>query len=177
MLSTIKMYFKKTDQLDEATDLYSQQVNLLDGGTLDLKDLRGHPTLFVNTASKCGFTPQFAGLQTLYERYGEHGLQIVGTPSADFAGQEFDDAEEIGSFCQRNYGVTFPMTESMSVRAEPAPLWDAIAKQPNSGPPSWNFTKYLVNKDGRLIGRFSTKLTPKDPIIVSAIEAALTDAK
>jgi glutathione peroxidase len=176
MLSTLKMYFKQNDKLQEPTDLYAeQQVKLLDGGTLDLETLRGHPTLFVNTASKCGFTPQFAGLQTLYQRYGEQGLAIVGTPSGDFAGQEFDDADEIGSFCQRNYGVTFPMTESMSVRADPAPLWAAIAEQPDSGPPSWNFTKYLVDKDGHLIERFSTTLAPEDPIIVGAIEKALAE--
>jgi glutathione peroxidase len=148
-------------------------VKLLDGGELDLESLRGRPTLIVNTASKCGYTPQYEGLQALYERYGDRGLQLLGSPSGDFADQEFDDAEEIGAFCQKNYGVSFPLTERTSVRAEPSELWSDLARQPGSGPPVWNFTKYLVGGDGRLIARWPTKVKPEDPDIVSAIEAAL----
>ena len=172
-LSTLRMYPRRTRKLAEPTDIYSHRVRLLDGGELDLSSLRGHPTLIVNTASKCGYTPQYEGLQALYERYGERGLQVLGSPSADFAGQEYDDAEEIGSFCQKNYGVSFPLTERTSVRAEPSPLWLDLARQPGSGPPVWNFTKYLVGADGRLIFRWPTKVTPEDPQIVEAIEAAL----
>jgi glutathione peroxidase len=172
-LSTLKMYFHKTAKLDQPTDIYDHHVNLLSGGELDLETLRGHPTLIVNTASKCGFTPQYAGLQALHERFGDRGLQVLGSPSADFAEQEFDDAEEIGSFCQKNYGVTFPLTERMSVRADPAPLWEDLGRQPGSGPPAWNFTKYLVGADGKLIARWSSKVKPEDPQIVDAIEAAL----
>jgi glutathione peroxidase-family protein len=167
------MYMKRTPKLDEPTDLYEHQVGLLDGGQLDLTSLRGKPTLIVNTASKCGFTPQYEGLQALYERYGERGLQMLGSPSADFNDQEYDSAEEIGEFCQKNYGVTFPLTERTSVRADPSPLWSDLAKQPGSGPPVWNFTKYLVGADGKLIARWATKVKPEDPEIVSAIEAAL----
>jgi glutathione peroxidase len=173
-LSTLKMYFRKTPKLDQPTDIYDHQVNLLAGGELDLGTLRGHPTLIVNTASKCGFTPQYAGLQALHERFGERGLQVLGSPSADFAEQEFDDADEIGSFCQKNYGVTFPLTERMSVRADPAPLWEDLGRQPGSGPPAWNFTKYLVGADGQLIARWSSKVKPEDPQIVDAIESALS---
>ncbi len=167
------MYVKRTRTLSEPTDIYRHSVTLLDGGELDLAALRGHPTLVVNTASKCGFTPQYAGLEALYERYHERGLEIIGTPSADFAGQEYDDAAEIGAFCQKNYGVTFPLTEKMSVRADPAPLWDDLARQPGSAPPVWNFTKYLVGADGKLIERWATKVKPDDPKIVAAIESAL----
>ena len=167
------MYMKRTPKLDEPTDLYEHQVGLLDGGQLDLTSLRGKPTLIVNTASKCGFTPQYEGLQALYERYGERGLQMLGSPSADFNDQDYDSAEEIGEFCQKNYGVTFPLTERTSVRADPSPLWSDLAKQPGSGPPVWNFTKYLVGADGKLIARWATKVKPEDPEIVSAIEAAL----
>jgi glutathione peroxidase len=136
---------------------------------------RAHPTLIVNTASKCGFTPQYAGLQRLYERYSDRGLKLLGSPSADFAGQEYDDASQIGEFCQKNYGVTFPLTERTSVRADPSPLWDELIRQPNSGQPMWNFTKYLVGPDGRLIGHWATYVKPEDPRIVTAIEAALPD--
>ncbi len=172
-LSTALMYLKRTPKLDDATDLYDHRVALLDGGELDLESLRGRPTLFVNTASKCGFTPQYEGLQNLYERYSERGLQVLGSPSADFADQEFDGAEEIGEFCQKNYGVSFPLTERTSVRADPSPLWADLGRQPGSGPPAWNFTKYLVGADGKLIGRWASKVTPEDPKIVAAIEGAL----
>jgi glutathione peroxidase-family protein len=144
-----------------------------DGAQQSLADYRGKVLLIVNTASKCGFTPQYAGLEALYERYEDQGLQVLGSPSGDFAGQEFDGPEEIGAFCERNYGVQFPLTELMSVRMDPAPLWDDLARQPNSGPPSWNFTKYLVDEDGHLIARWSSKVQPEDPKIVAAIEAAL----
>ena len=173
VLSTLRMYLRRTSKLSQPTDLYDHQVKLLDGGELDLTSLRGRPTLIVNTASKCGYTPQYEGLQALHERYGERGLQVLGSPSADFADQEYDDAEEIGAFCQKNYGVSFPLTERTSVRAQPSPLWSDLARQPGSGPPMWNFTKYLVGADGRLIARFPTKVTPEDPQIVAAIESAL----
>ena len=172
-LSTLRMYFKRTQKLDQPTDIYAHQVKLLDGGDLDLGELRGRPTLIVNTASKCGFTPQYAGLQSLYERYHDRGLQILGFPSADFADQEYDEAEEIGAFCQKNYGVGFPLSERTSVRANPSPLWEELSSQPSSGPPVWNFTKYLVGGDGKLIARWPTKVTPEDPQVVQAIEAAL----
>ncbi|MGI8507372.1 MAG: glutathione peroxidase [Solirubrobacteraceae bacterium] len=173
VLSTLRMYVRRTSKLDQPTDIYEHQVKLLDGGELDFASLRGKPTLIVNTASKCGYTPQYEGLQALYERYGDRGLQVLGSPSADFADQEFDDAEEIGAFCQTNYGVSFPLTKRTSVRAQPSPLWSDLARQPGSGPPVWNFTKYLVGSDGRFLERWPTKVTPEDPKIVAAIELAL----
>lgn len=174
LLSTARMYLtKRTKPLDAPTDLYDHEVELLEGGTLDLGQFRGKPTLIVNTASKCGFTPQFEGLQRLYETYGDRGLQILGCPSGDFAGQELDEGEAIGEFCQRNYGVSFPMTAKMSVRADPDPLWDDLARQPGSSPPVWNFSKYLVGADGKLVKRWATKVTPEDPDVVATIEAQL----
>jgi glutathione peroxidase len=173
ILSTAKMYLKRTPTQDQPTDVYENSVTLLDGDELDLRSLHGKPTLIINTASKCGFTPQYEGLQNLYERYSERGLQMLGTPSGDFADQEYEDAEEIGEFCQKNYGVTFPLTERTSVRADPSPLWADLARQPQSGPPAWNFTKYLVDGDGKLIARWGSKVTPEDPQIAEAIEKLL----
>lgn len=172
-LSTLRMYLRRARRKAEPSDLYTHEVQLLDGGTLDLASLRGRPTLIVNTASKCGYTPQFAGLQELYDRYAGEGLQILGCPSPDFLGQEHDDPDAIGATCRRNYGVTFPMAQSMSVRADPHPLWDDLARQPGSKPPVWNFSKYLVDADGRLVARWATKVTPDDPEIIGAIERAL----
>jgi len=173
IFSTLRMYLRRSPKLSAPTDIYSHSVKLLDGGELDLEGLRGRPTLIVNTASKCGYTPQYRGLQMLYERYGERGLQILGSPSGDFAGQEFDDAEEIGEFCQKNYGVGFPLTEPMSVRADPHPLWRDLAQQPGSKPPAWNFSKYLIGADGHLLAYWPTKVTPEDPQIILALESAL----
>ena len=173
ILSTVRMYAKRTRSLDEPTDLYTHSVRLLEGEHLDLEAFRGRPTLIVNTASRCGYTPQFEGLQKLHETYGDRGLQLLGCPSGDFAGQELEEAEEIGAFCRRNYGVSFPMTQKTSVRADPDPLWEDLARQPGSGPPMWNFSKYLVGSDGRLIGRWPTKTAPDDPELVAAIETAL----
>lgn len=174
LLSTAKLYLRRTpDALDERTDLYEHTIGTLEGGTFDLGDLRGRPTLIVNTASKCGLTPQFAGLQALYDEFHPRGLEILGTPSGDFADQELDDAGAISEFCQRNYGVAFPMSERVSVRADPHPLWADIARQPDSGAPSWNFGKYLIGPDGRLVARFSSRTKPDDPELRAAIEAVL----
>jgi glutathione peroxidase len=173
IVKTLGMYVRRTKKLGEPTDLYDHEVTLLDGSKLDLSELRGKPTLVVNTASKCGYTPQYEGLQRLYETYRPRGLQVLGCPSGDFAGQELEDAEAIGQFCRKNYGVSFPLTEKMSVRAEPHPLWEDLNRQPGSAPPVWNFSKYLVGADGRLIARWPTKVTPEDPEVTKAIESAL----
>ncbi len=173
-LGTVRMYLRRTMQLSTQTDIYAHRVKLLDGGELDLETFRGRPTLLVNTASKCGFTPQYAGLQSLYDAYADRGLQMLGSPSGDFADQEFEDAAQIGEFCERNYGVRFPLTARTSVRDHPDPLWQDLGRQPNSGPPLWNFTKYLVGADGRLIDRWPPTVTPQDPRIVASVESALS---
>jgi glutathione peroxidase len=175
MLKTLTMFLTRPAQLDEPTDVYAHRVRLLDGSELDLETFRGRPALIVNTASKCGLTPQYEGLQRLHETYGPRGLQVLGCPSGDFAGQEYDEAEEIGAFCERNYGVTFPLTEKLSVRADPHPLWRDLIRQPGSAAPAWNFSKYLVGADGRLVARWSAKVPPEDADVTARIEAALPD--
>jgi glutathione peroxidase len=175
-LSMLKMYLHRPSHQEEPTDLYAHRVTLLDGGELDLADWRGRPTLIVNTASKCGFTPQYSGLQSLYERYHDRGLNILGSPSGDFD-QEYEDAEEIAGFCQRNYGVQFPLTARTSVREEPDGLWRDLISQPNSGAPMWNFTKYLIGPDGRLIDHWGPMVSPDGAKLTAAIERALAAAE
>lgn len=172
-LSTLKMYLHRQAQLEQPTDLYAHRVTLLGGAELDLATWRGQPTLFVNTASKCGFTPQYEGLQALYARYHERGLNILGSPSGDFADQEFEEAAQIEAFCEDNYGVRFPLTARTSVRQHPDAFWRELTSQPNSAPPKWNFTKYLVGADGHLIDHWGSTVKPEDEQITAAIEAAL----
>ena len=173
VLSTLRMYVRRTPKLDQPTDLYTHQVQLLDGSRLDLASLRGKPTLIVNTASKCDYTPQYEGLQALYERYRDRGLQVLGFPSGDFAEQEYEQAGEISAFCATSYAVGFALTERTSVRAHPSPLWSDLARQPGSRPPAWNFTKYLVDRDGKVLARFDAPVEPESKELTSAIEAAL----
>jgi glutathione peroxidase len=156
-------------------------ITTLDGGTLDLGSFRGRPMLLVNTASKCGYTPQYEGLQELHERYGDRGLIVVGFPSPDFGGQEFDTAEEIRGFCTLNFGVTFPLSERVHVRGGDAiPLFAELTRDTPEGirgDIKWNFTKFLVGPDGRVVARFESGVEPTSDEIVSAIEALLpTDA-
>lgn len=175
-IATLKMYLRRPATQDEPTDLYAHRLTLLDGGELDLADWRGGPTLFVNTASKCGFTPQYEGLQALYARYHARGLNILGSPSGDFADQEFEQATEIEAFCENNYGVEFPLTERTSVRERPGDFWQDLISQPNSAPPKWNFTKYLVGADGHLIDHWGATVKPEDEQITAAIERALASS-
>jgi len=144
----------------------------LDGGTLDLGAFRGRPLLVVNTASFCGFTPQYAALQRVHDRYAAQGFSVVGVPSNDFM-QESRDAAAIKQFCEGNFGITFPMTMPQSVRgSRAAPLFAFLAAQAG-GAPRWNFYKYLVGRDGRSVRSFGTMVEPGAREVVQAIEAAL----
>jgi len=144
----------------------------LEGGTLDLGAFRGRPLLVVNTASFCGFTPQYAALQRLHDRYAAQGFAVIGVPSNDFM-QESRDAAAIKKFCDGNFGITFPMTTPQSVRGgSAAPLFVFLAAQAG-GAPRWNFHKYLVARDGRTVRRFGTMVEPGAREVVQAIETAL----
>lgn len=140
--------------------------------TLDLCGrFAGKPLLVVNTASYCGFTPQFKGLEALYRRYQAQGLEVLGVPSDDFR-QEADDSGETATVCYVNYGVTFAMSEPQVVSGDQAiPLFKALAAQ--SQAPRWNFTKYVVDRQGRVIGRFSSETAPDAPELVDAVERAI----
>jgi glutathione peroxidase len=148
----------------------------IDGKPLKLSQFAGKPVLVVNTASECGLTPQYAGLQALSEKYAPRGLVVLGVPSNDFGGQEPGTEAEIKSFCATNYKVTFPMTAKNKVvgaGAHPLYKWAAAA---GGEAPKWNFHKYLIGADGTLAATFGSKVPPGDPALASAIEAALAKA-
>ena len=133
----------------------------------------GKVLLVVNTASKCGNTPQYDGLEKLYEEYGGDGLVVMGFPSNDFLGQEPGTEEEIQEFCRLTYGVEFPMFEKVTVKEGKAhPFYQALAKEAGTYP-TWNFHKYLIGRDGRLVAEFSPRTKPYDEDVVAAIEKAL----
>jgi glutathione peroxidase len=131
----------------------------------------GKPMLVVNTASFCGFAPQFKSLEALNQRYKDQGLEVLGVPSNDFK-QESKDGEETAKVCYVNYGVTFTMTEPQPVRGDDAThLFKVLAEQ--SSAPLWNFYKYVVDRKGNVVARFSSKTTPDDPELIAAVEKAI----
>jgi glutathione peroxidase len=147
----------------------------IDGGALPLAAWSGHPVLVVNTASRCGFTPQYEGLQALWERYRDRGLMVLGVPSNDFGGQEPGSAAEIKDFCETTFAVDFPLAEKSVVVGQGAHPFYAWARdsRPDLATPNWNFHKYLVGGDGRLVAAFATAVDPLAPQITKAIEDAL----
>lgn len=157
------------------TSAYDFTFKTLKGEDFSLKSLQGHPILVVNTASQCGFTPQYAGLQALWEEYGEKGLKIVGVPCNDFGGQEPGSADEIGQFCQLNYGVTFPMMakeHAIGPQAHPFFRW-VVERKGFLARPRWNFYKYLIGKDGALMTYFIAPTKPETARVKKMIERAL----
>jgi glutathione peroxidase len=159
-----------------ASSVYDFTLSSIDGAATPLSSFKGKVVLLVNVASKCGFTPQYAGLEKLYETYKDKGLVIVGVPANNFGAQEPGSNEEIKTFCSRNYNVTFPMMSKVSVKgADKTPLYqyltDASAK--TGGEIKWNFTKFLVDKKGNVINRFESPVTPEATELVKAVEAAL----
>ncbi len=133
----------------------------------------GKVLLVVNTASKCGFTPQYEGLEALHAKYAAQGLVVLGFPSGDFGGQELNDAKAIADFCFNTYGVKFPMFSKTSVKGAGAhPLYQQLVKATGKAP-GWNFHKYLVGRDGRALGSYDSNVTPQGAVLVAAIEKAL----
>ena len=146
----------------------------LNGEPIRLIDYAGKPILIVNTASRCGFTPQYAGLQELWTRFRQRGLTIVGVPSNDFGGQEPGGAEEIVKTANDTYGVSFPLAAKAEVRgSSPHPFYKWASFERPFEPPSWNFHKYLIGRDGRIAASFATDVEPTDPRVIGAIEKVL----
>lgn len=157
--------------------IYDYEVNTIDGENILLKEYENDVLLIVNTASKCGYTPQYEGLQNLYETYKDRGLTILGFPANNFGGQEPGTNEEIAQFCELNYGVTFPMFEKVSVRGDDIhPLFSELTQTENpdfEGNISWNFEKFLIDRNGNLVRRFKSNVTPDSEELVTAVEEYL----
>ncbi|CAN5269832.1 glutathione peroxidase [soil metagenome] len=147
----------------------------IDGAPLPLSTFKGHPVLVVNTASKCGLTPQYEGLESLYKQYRDQGLVVLGVPCNQFAGQEPGTEAEIASFCSLNFNVDFPLTAKAEVigkDAHPFYKW-AAAELGEAAEPKWNFHKILIGGDGEAVAAFGSRTEPLDPTITLAVEAAL----
>ena len=148
----------------------------LDGSEEDLAIYKGKVLLMVNVASRCGLTPQYKGLQSLYDQYRGEGLEILGFPANNFMGQEPGTDEEISAFCELNYGVTFPLFSKISVKGEDIhPLYAELTSQPApiGGEVLWNFQKYVVDREGKAVAMFGPQVTPNDPALVVEIEELL----
>ena len=154
--------------------VYDLTVNTLAGKPQPLGEFKGHVAVVVNTASECGFTPQYAGLEKLYEDYKAKGVLVLGFPSNDFGAQEPGSPEQIATFCKKNYGVTFPMFEKVATTGDAqAPLYKVLSAV--DGGPKWNFHKYVVGKDGAVKAAFKSGVTPESKELHAAIDAALKE--
>lgn len=158
--------------------IHEIELPRLDGKPAKLFDYAGKVVLVVNVASKCGFTPQYAGLQKLYDTYRERGFTVLGFPCNQFFRQEPGDAEQIQQFCSVNYGVTFPLFSKLDVKGgSQHPLYAILSESPDdsgkAGNVAWNFEKFLVGRDGLVVRRFRSKVVPEDPKLVGAIESLL----
>ena len=156
-----------------ASSVYDFTLPSIDGKPAPLSAYKGKTLLLVNVASKCGFTPQYKGLEGLYEKYKDRGLVVISFPANNFGGQEPGTEAEIKDFCTRTYHVSFPMYSKVSVKGDDkTPLYQFLTST-GGGEIRWNFTKFLVGKDGNVIARFETKVTPEDADFLKAVEKAL----
>jgi glutathione peroxidase len=154
------------------------KMKSLDGQDVDLARYQGKVILIVNTASLCGYTPQYKGLEALHEKYSDQGLVVLGVPSNDFGRQEPGSAQEIAQFCSKNYGVKFDMLSKVAVKGvEQVPLYRFLTSKETdpkfAGPIKWNFTKFLIGRDGQIVNRFESNVKPEDPEVIQAIEGEL----
>jgi glutathione peroxidase len=157
--------------------VYGFTLNSIDGKPAPLADYKGKVVLLVNVASQCGYTPQYSGLEATYEKYKDQGFVILGFPANNFGAQEPGTNEEIKTFCTRKYSVTFPMYSKISVKgADQAPLYAYLTKETGpgiTGEIKWNFTKFLVDRDGKVVQRFEPAVTPDSKEVTAAIEKQL----
>ena len=159
-------------------NFYDIEVTTIAGDAVSMKEYKGSVLLIVNTASKCGFTGQYAGLQALHDKYGPQGLVVMGFPSNDFLRQEPGSNEEIASFCEINYGVSFPMFSKISVKGgDQHPLYAYLTSEKSNpgfgGKISWNFNKFLISREGEIVNRFGSRTEPDDSELTAAIESEL----
>ena len=160
------------------SDIYDIPVNTLQGDPSSLGTYKGKALLVVNVASQCGLTPQYGGLQKLQDRFADRGFSVLGFPCNQFLEQEPGTADEIAQFCSVNYGVTFPLFEKIEVNGPGrSPIYEELTATPDgegaAGDIQWNFEKFLVAPDGKIVGRFRPGVEPEDAALVSAVEGAL----
>mgnify|MGYP001162384597 FL=1 len=175
LLTITAAVFLLTNPTNAGENAHDFAFRSIEGDALPMSAFKGKPVLVVNTASLCGFTPQYEALQSLWSRYRDRGLIVLGVPSNDFGSQEPGTADEISTFCEVNYGIDFPMTDKVQVKGDTAhPFYQWAASQVGfAGKPRWNFHKYLIGPDGRLIDWFSTPTKPTAARVIEAIEALL----
>lgn len=161
----------ETNQTAQANGFHSFKIESLDGKEIDFSKFKGKKVLVVNTASECGYTPQYADLQKLHETHGDQ-VVILGFPANNFGGQEPGSKEQIAEFCQKNYGVTFQMMEKVSVKGDDQhPLYQWLKKNsPNHEEPGWNFSKYLIDENGKVVAFYPSKVKPMGEEILAAIQ-------
>ncbi|WP_328427043.1 glutathione peroxidase [Streptomyces sp. NBC_00443] len=162
----------------DSSSPFDVDIDALQGGTADLAQYAGKAVLIVNVASKCGLTPQYSGLEKLQAQYAERGFTVLGVPCNQFLGQEPGSAEEIAEFCSATYGVSFPMTEKVEVNGEGRhPLYERLVGFPDAeghtGDIRWNFEKFLIGRDGKVVARFSPQTEPEAAEVVAAVESAI----
>jgi glutathione peroxidase len=167
-----------TTRLLSAASVYDYDLTTIDYDRLHLRDFKGKVLMIVNVASRCGYTPQYAGLQNLYLAHKGQGFVIIGIPSDDFGQGEPGSDREIKQFCKRQYDVTFPMMSKAFIQANPRlPLYeyltDEVQNPKTGGGIRWNFTKFLIGRNGAIVARFEPAVTPEDPSLVKAVEKAL----
>ncbi len=160
-------------QLSAASSIFDFTMDSIDGKPLPLSTFKGKVTLVVNVASRCGFTPQYEGLEAVYEKFRDKGFVIAGFPANNFGFQEPGTNDEIKQFCSSKYSVKFPMFAKVSVKGtDMVPLYQFLTKS-MGGDIEWNFTKFLIGKDGKVIARFPSDVEPQSPQLLAAIEKAL----
>jgi glutathione peroxidase len=169
----VALMMSATVMTQQNSSFYDLKTETLQGKPADLSAYRGKVTLVVNTASECGYTPQYEGLEALHRDLAPKGFSVLGFPSNDFGGQEPGSAQQIAEFCRKNYGVTFPMFAKLSTRpgAGQSPIYTFLGASGNL--PAWNFSKYVVGKNGKVVAFFPSAVTPDAPELRAAITKAL----
>lgn len=165
-------------QIQSAASIYDYKLTSIDLEPVPLSQFKGKVVMLVNVASRCGYTPQYAGLEALYRKYKDQGFIIIGVPANNFGQQEPGTNSEIKIFCRRKYDVTFPMMAKVSVAGNDiVPLYDYLTDKKinpeTGGEIKWNFTKFLIGRDGKILARFEPNVAPDDPALVAAVESAL----
>jgi glutathione peroxidase len=172
LLALVLLLGRAAPAQEDPMSFFDLSTHTLDGTLQPLSAYRGKVLLVVNTASECGFTPQYGGLEKLHEQYAAKGFAVLGFPSNDFGEQEPGSADQIRTFCSTNYGVTFPLFEKVKTKGPgQSPVYAFLTKA--HGEPRWNFHKYLVGKDGQVVAAFPSKVTPESPELRTAIDQAL----